>query len=208
MRAFSGDLCLARAAANCCGTAPGAVRQRASRRPRLVPKRWMSVAGTTPASLATSARVSCVGLRRCMTRAVAARISSSEVWRGRGLMAADSITEWAFIFPLTLVNERLLSLADLPEVLQWTFLLRLPIRRQICAAGWRWWRERRAALGAARRWRWGRRARPCIAPVAARGRIASHAGEVRKRRLIIRDGRRPSKRPRRWSRRAADAALP
>ncbi len=90
MRALSGDEYLARAAANCCGTAEGAVRQRARSRPRLVPKRWMRVAGTTPASCATSARVSWVGLRRCMTRAVAARISASEVWRGRGLMTVRS----------------------------------------------------------------------------------------------------------------------
>src|SRR5258708_1079485 len=123
MRALSGDLCFARAAANCCGTAPGAVRQRARSRPRLGPKRWMSVGGGGAGCWGAAARGRWVGLRRCMTRAVAARISSSEVWRGRGLMAADSITEWAFIFPLTLVNERLLFLADLPEVLQWTFLL-------------------------------------------------------------------------------------
>src|SRR5205085_4680250 len=83
---FRGDLYLARATANCWGTDVGAVRHIARRRPRLVPKRWISVAGTTPASLATSARVSWVGLRRCMTRAVAARMASFDVSRGRGLM--------------------------------------------------------------------------------------------------------------------------
>src|SRR5207245_6121352 len=83
-RAFRGDLYLARAAANCAATSAGPVLQVASRSWRLVPKRWMRVAGTTPASLATSARVSSAGLRRCMTRAAAARIFSSEVSRGRG----------------------------------------------------------------------------------------------------------------------------
>src|SRR5881628_735722 len=132
-RAFRGDLYFARAAANCAATSAGPVLQVASNKPRLVPKRWMSVAGTTPASLATSARVSSAGLRRCMTRAAAARISSSEVSRGRGDIFIErpgrrrqtatsggklfpgapdrqfvSITEWPFIFHLTLMNGRLL----------------------------------------------------------------------------------------------------
>src|SRR5436309_3838095 len=132
-RAFRGDLYFARAAANCAATSAGPVLQVASSKPRLVPKRWMRVAGTTPASLATSARVSSAGLRRCMTRAAAARISSSEVSRGRGDIFIErpgrrrqtatsggklfpgapdrqfvSITEWPFIFHLTLMNGRLL----------------------------------------------------------------------------------------------------
>src|SRR6266700_4729829 len=132
-RAFRGDLYFARAAANCPATSAGPVLQVASNKPRLVPKRWMSVAGTTPASLATSARVSSAGLRRCMTRAAAARIFSSEVSRGRGDIFIErpgrrrqsarsggnlfpaapdrqfaSITEWPFIFHLTLMNGRLL----------------------------------------------------------------------------------------------------
>src|SRR6266568_3717777 len=132
-RAFRGDLYFARAAANCAAMSAGPVLQVASRSWRLVPKRWMSVAGTTPASLATSARVSSAGLRRCMTRAAAARIFSSEVSRGRGDIFIErpgrrrqsarsggklfpaapdrqfaSITEWPFIFHLTLMNGRLL----------------------------------------------------------------------------------------------------
>src|SRR6266566_871541 len=122
-RALRDDLYFARAAANCAATSAGPVLQVASSKPRLVPKRWMSVAGTTPASLATSARVSSAGLRRCMTRAAAARISSSEVSRGRGDIFIErpgraaairherqlvSITEWPFIFHLTLMNRRLL----------------------------------------------------------------------------------------------------
>src|SRR6266404_2705353 len=138
MSVFSGEPYLARAAPNCSGTPPGAVRQAASNRPRLVPKRWISVAGTTPASLATSARVRSTGLRPCITRMVAIRMASSEVWRGRGDIVSwffpiqrnrredhphnpragalrffsatrharplNRITEWLFIFHLTLMN--------------------------------------------------------------------------------------------------------
>src|SRR3984885_7236548 len=91
MSVFSGEPYLARAALNCSGILPGAVRQAASNQPRLVPKRWISVAGTTPASLATSARVRSTGLRRCITRIVAVRMASSEVLRGRG-----DIVSWFF----------------------------------------------------------------------------------------------------------------
>src|ERR1700736_3637152 len=139
MSVFGGEPYLARAAPNCTGTPPGAGRQAASNRPRLVPKRWISVAGTTPASLATSARVRSTGLRRCIMCVVAIRMASSEVWRGRGdivfwffpiqrnrreghphnptaachsaLFSATRharplrrITEWVFIFHLTLIN--------------------------------------------------------------------------------------------------------
>src|SRR5215472_3930615 len=122
MSALRGDLCRIRAAANCFGTPVGAVLQMASNKPRLVPKRWINVAGTTPASFATWANVSCVGLNRCMARAVAARISSSDVSRGRGDILPRSlagavkvrprprharITEWLFTFHLTLMNGHL-----------------------------------------------------------------------------------------------------
>src|SRR3989442_15780155 len=114
-RAFRGDLYFARAAANCAATSAGPVLQVASRSWRLVPKRWMRVAGTTPASLATSARVSSAGLRHCMTRAAAARISSSEVSGGSGDIFFEraerqvvGINEWAFLFHLRLMNIGLL----------------------------------------------------------------------------------------------------
>src|SRR5260370_40626358 len=72
-RAFRGDLYFARAAANCAATSAGPVLQGASSKPRLVPKRWMSVAGTTPASLATSARGSSAGPGQRQARRGAAR---------------------------------------------------------------------------------------------------------------------------------------
>src|SRR5271155_795507 len=82
--ALRGEPYLARAAANCPVTSAVHALQLARSNSRLVPKRWMMVAGTIPASLATSARVRSTGLMRCMARAAAARISASEVWRGRG----------------------------------------------------------------------------------------------------------------------------
>jgi hypothetical protein len=56
----------------------GPVAAKASKRPRFDPNRWTSVAGETPASLATTASVRC-GPRRTTARRVAAMISASLV---------------------------------------------------------------------------------------------------------------------------------
>src|ERR1700675_4621733 len=118
MSVLSGEPYFARAAANCPATSAVHALQLARSNSRLVPKRWIIVAGTTPASLATSASVSSTGLRDFITRAAAARISASEVSRGRGdifiraslHVARVRITEYLFRFHLTLLNNRLLLL--------------------------------------------------------------------------------------------------
>src|ERR1700751_996111 len=78
----------------------------ASKSPRFDPKRCRSVAGATPASLPTSARVKRAGPSRSITRTAETRMSESGLRRVRGDMSFATINERRFTKQALTINEQ------------------------------------------------------------------------------------------------------